>query len=82
MHIWTPLLAIAWLSKYLCAKNAAGPSEAGLLYSSSVGAICPTGHNSDSSQVRFNGGDRCSCDVECVCVLTSGAGQRALMTWS
>ena len=37
-------------------ENAAGPSEAGLWHSSSVGAVGLTCHNSDSAQARFDGG--------------------------
>ena len=64
MPIQTPSLAMAWLSDYLHAENAAGPSEAGMRHSSSVGDVCPTGHNSDSSQVQFDGGARYFGDVE------------------
>ena len=45
-------------------ENAAGPSGAGMWYSSSAGTLCPSGHNSDSSQVWFDVGDRYFGDIE------------------
>ena len=52
--------------KCLHEENDAGSSVAGLWHSSSVGAVCPTGHNSDSSQARFDGGAHYFGDVELV----------------
>ena len=49
--------------KYLPEENA-GRSVASLWYSSSVGAVCPTGHNSDTSQAWFNGGEHYFGDIE------------------
>ena len=45
------------MGEYLYAENAAaaGHSETGQYHASSIGAVCPSGHNTDSSQVRFGG---------------------------
>ena len=51
------------LDKYLPEKNA-GKSVTGLWHSSFIGAVCHTGHTSDSSQARFDGGDQYFRDVE------------------
>ena len=53
-----------WLSEYLCAENTAGPSETGVGNSSSVGTVCSTDHNSESSQAWFDSEARYSGDVE------------------
>ena len=60
----TPLLAISWLTGYLRADNDTGSIGASLWHSSSVGAIRPTGHNSNYSQVQFDGGAYCFSGVE------------------
>ena len=64
MHIQTPLQATDRLADYLHAENEAGSSDAMLWYSSSVGAVCPTGHKSDSSRARFDSGAHYLGDVE------------------
>ena len=48
--------ASEWLSKYCYAENAAGLSKAGLWHASSIGALHPSGHNTNSSKARFGGG--------------------------
>ena len=45
-----------WLEDYLSQKNAV-KSVAGVCHSLSICIVCPTGHNSDSSQVRFDDGE-------------------------
>ena len=52
-----------WLDTYLSEENG-GKSVAGLWHSSSVCTVLPTGHNSDTSQARLNGGEHCFGDVE------------------
>ena len=63
MPIDTPSRRWDLLFEYLPKENA-GSSIAGLWRSSSVGAVCPTGHNSNSSQARFDGGEHYFGDVE------------------
>ena len=43
-----------WLEDYLSRENAV-KSVADVWHSSSICAVFPTGHNSDSSQARFGG---------------------------
>ena len=49
---WTSEL----LSKYFYAENIADHSDAGLWHASFIGTICPSGHNTGSSEARFGKG--------------------------
>ena len=51
------------LIEYLYAENVSGHSEADQCHASSTGAICPSGHNTDSSETRFAGGAQYWWDV-------------------
>ena len=54
MTVLTPLSG--WLDDYLLGRDA-GRSVTGMWHSSSVCVVRPTGHNSDSSQAQFDGGE-------------------------
>ena len=64
------------LDEYHSQKNT-GKSVTSLWHASSVGAVCPTGHNSDTSQARFGGGEHYFGDVE-LSVPPEGRDARAL----
>ena len=63
MPIETPSQRWGWLFEYLPEENA-GSSVASLWHPSSACAVCPTGHNSNSSQVRFDCGGHYFGDIE------------------
>ena len=56
MLVETPPGKTDWLSEYIEAHNLNGSSMADCQHDFSAAAICPSGHNYDDSEARFNGG--------------------------